>query len=241
MTRRRQCGKRCAQAVSRVENRAVELGKCRLNFVPYRIERFRKSCVHFLFAFNQRQFSSFEIGEVVPGILFGAAENQYGEWRASPKLDQHGLCSRFIRKKELPLPESGTLEKAGSGWLRRRVLFLGIVPIHQPAQFREPQRVNGSVGAARWIECRKRAAQEEVSRITGMQEVLPCGAGLQGLKSPETRKFGAQPLATRHRCAAITPHGIGLTAKTAFRGSPFNKVFGGIDQIPCRQVFVLAA
>src|SRR5512143_3485515 len=44
----------------------------------------------FLFVFNQRQLSGFEIGEVVAGILFGAAENQYSEWRASPKLDQHG-------------------------------------------------------------------------------------------------------------------------------------------------------
>src|ERR1017187_9506347 len=80
-------------------------------------------------------------------------------------------------------------------------------------------------------------------------QLMPARAGLGSngieagfsLKRSKTRKFVAQPLATRHHCAAITPHLIRLTAKTAFRGSSVNKFFGGIDQISCHQVFVLVA
>ena len=57
----------------------------------------------------------------------------------------------------------------------------------------------------------------------------------------KTRKFVAQPLATRRRCAAITPHLIRLTGNAAFAGGPFNKLLGGIDPIVCHQVFVLVA
>jgi len=78
---------------------------------------------------------------------------------------------------------------------------------------------------------------------------MPARAGLgsDGIEAvfslirSKTRKFVAQPLATRHRCAAITPHLIRLTGNTAFRGASFNKLFGGIDQISCHQVFVLVA
>src|SRR5512139_2763233 len=67
------------------------------------------------------------------------------------------------------------------------------------------------------------------------------GRGILLFERPVTRELVAQPLIARHHRAAIAPYLIGSTAETAFGGGPVNEIFGGGDQISCRQVFVLVA